>query len=113
MIAVGYIRKSNEQKDRADVKSTEVQRDLVTKFIASKGWTLGEVYIEAEGMSGALSEEQRPALARLVADAKRRKFQVVVVVEQSRLFRDTVGLVTLLSGIEKAGVTVWSTRESR
>ena len=53
VIAAAYVRKSNDQGDRAeDVKSVSVQRDLVERFIAKQGWSLGPVF-EDDGITGA------------------------------------------------------------
>ena len=53
-------------------------------------------------MSGA--KNRRPALDRLVADAKRRKVDVVVVWRLDRLGRSLKHLVTLLDELQAIGV---------
>ena len=62
-----------QPQDRTeDVKSVATQRDLVTAFAASRGWTLDEKHIFAhDGISGALFAE-RPGLQALPPPARRR-----------------------------------------
>jgi len=112
-IAAVYCRKSTDSKDRADVKSTEVQRRLCTDFIRAKGWTEGPAFVEEDGLSGALGEDQRPALKSLVEAARRKEFTVVVMVEQSRLFRENVDAQVMLRTFRRLGIDIWVTRENR
>ena len=53
------------------------------RYVSVRGWTAQE-YVD-EGVSGSL--ERRPALDQLLADAKRRKFDVVVCWRLDRLGR--------------------------
>ena len=50
-------------------------RDLL-QFAEARGWQLADEYVDRE-VSG--TKESRPELNRLMADAKRRKFDVVLV----------------------------------
>jgi resolvase-like protein len=58
-------------------------------------------YVDA-GVSG--SKDRRPALDQLVADAKRRKFDVVVCWRLDRLGRSLKHLITLLDDLQALGV---------
>ena len=53
-------------------QNTENQAIELRRYIESRGWTAVEY--RDHGVSGA--KERRPALDQLVADAKRRKFDV-------------------------------------
>ena len=53
----------------------ENQLAELRQYVSARGWTTAE-YVDA-GVSG--SKERRPALDRLVADARRRKLDTVVV----------------------------------
>ena len=68
--------------------------------MTARGWT-AEEFID-EGVSGA--KDRRPALDRLVADAKRRKVNTVVVWRLDRLGRSLKHLVTLLDELQALGV---------
>jgi len=74
--AAAYIRKSNDQQDRTeDVKSVATQRDLVTRFAESRGWTLDEKHIYADdGITGALSPSA-PACRRCSPPRGRRRYR--------------------------------------
>src|SRR5437867_4220137 len=114
-IAAFYGRKSNDEADKsAEAKSVEVQRALAAKFAADRGWTLDpRFYFTDDGVSGAVFD--RPGLQALLLALRTQPlpFRHVIVAEQSRLGRDTVGVVTVLQQIERAGASVWSTRENR
>ena len=69
-------------------------------YVAARGWTAVE-FID-EGVSGA--NGSRPALDRLVADARRRKLDTVVVWRLDRLGRNLKHLVTLLDELQALGV---------
>jgi site-specific DNA recombinase len=114
--AAAYIRKSNDQQDRTeDVKSIATQRDLITAFADSRGWTVDEKHIFADdGITGALFAE-RPGLQALLAATRGTPvpFSKLIVVEQSRLGRDQIDTMVLIRDIEEAGVEIWSTRDGR
>jgi DNA invertase Pin-like site-specific DNA recombinase len=114
--AAAYIRKSNDQQDRTEeVKSVATQRDLVTAFADSRGWTVDEKHIFADdGITGALFAE-RPGLQALLAATRTTPvpFAKLIVVEQSRLGRDQIDTMVLIRDIEEAGVEIWSTRDGR
>ena len=61
------------------------------------------------GVSGA--KEQRPALDRLLADARRRRFDVLVCWRLDRLGRNLRHLVTLLDELAALGVSFVSLGE--
>jgi DNA invertase Pin-like site-specific DNA recombinase len=71
------------------------------------------VFVENDGLSGALTEDDRPALKAMFEAAKRREFNAVVMVEQSRLFRENVDAQLALRTFRRLGIDVWITRESR
>jgi DNA invertase Pin-like site-specific DNA recombinase len=62
------------------------------RYTEARGWTAVE-YLD-RGVSGA--KESRPALDRLVTDARRRKFDVLVVWRLDRLGRNLRHLILLL-----------------
>ena len=85
VIAALYARKSTEDERTAeDGKSTDRQLALARKFAESKGWAVGETFVD-DGISGANFE--RAGLVALLAGAKAKRFQVVVMMSLDRLGR--------------------------
>src|SRR5438093_4576448 len=100
MKAAIYVRKSTEQKTTDErEQSTERQADACREYIAKQpGWTVGKVYDEGDGVSGTIDHDDRPQLAALLADAKKkpRQFDALVVWRDDRLSREGAGAITLL-----------------
>lgn len=80
----------------------------IRELAKSRGLTIIQEYSD-EGISGA--RERRPALDAMLADAKRGKFKYLIVMEISRLARDTRHLLNLLFELEQIGCSVISIRE--
>ena len=76
----------------------ENQVQELRRYAEARNWTPVE-YID-RGVSGA--KDRRPALDRLVADARRRRFDVLVVWRLDRLGRNLKDLVTLLEDMQAA-----------
>jgi DNA invertase Pin-like site-specific DNA recombinase len=85
----------------------ENQLAELRQYVAARGWEAQE-YID-HGVSGA--KEGRPALNRLLADARRRRLNVVVVWSLDRLGRSLRHLVVLLDDLQALGVGFISVRE--
>ena len=78
----------------------ENQLQELRRYVQARGWT-GLEFVD-HGVSG--TKDRRPALDRLVADAKRRKVDTVVVWRLDRLGRSLKHLVTLLDDFQALGV---------
>ena len=74
-----------------------------------RGWQLVESYID-EGFSG--SKSSRPALDRLMADAHRRKFDVIIVWKFDRFARSVSHLLRALETFNALGIAFVSLSES-
>jgi DNA invertase Pin-like site-specific DNA recombinase len=72
------------------------------QFAEARGWHLHCEYID-EGVSGA--KDSRPALNRLMVDAKRRRFDVVLVWKLDRFGRSLRHLVNALAEFESLNIT--------
>jgi len=70
------------------------------RYCAARGWAATE-FVD-HGVSGA--KERRPALDRLLIDARRRKFDVLVCWRLDRLGRNLRHLVLLLDELQTVGV---------
>jgi DNA invertase Pin-like site-specific DNA recombinase len=77
------------------------------RYCEARGWGVRE-YVD-RGVSGA--KDKRPALDQLVADAKRRKFDVLVCWRLDRLGRNLKHLITLLDELQALGVPFVSLAE--
>jgi DNA invertase Pin-like site-specific DNA recombinase len=89
-------------------QTTENQAREVRAYVEARGWTAVEY--RDEGVSGA--KERRPALDRLLADARRRRFDVLVCWRLDRLGRNLRHLVTLLDELAILGVEFVSLGEA-
>jgi DNA invertase Pin-like site-specific DNA recombinase len=87
----------------SDVQTCELQ-----EFCTHRGWELVEEYVD-NGISG--SKDRRPALDRLMADAKRRKFDAVVVYRFDRFARSMRHLVNALEEFKALGIEFISLHE--
>ena len=85
----------------------ENQLQELRRYVEARGWTAQE-FVD-HGFSG--TKDRRPALDRLVADAKRRKVDTVVVWRLDRLGRSLKHLITLLDELQTLGVGFVSLNE--
>lgn len=100
--AVIYTRISTgEQND-------DLQLRELPEYVQRRGWTLLETY--SDKCSGA--KDRRPGLDRLMVDARRRKFDVVVVWRFDRFARSTSHLLRALEEFATLGVDFVSLHES-
>ena len=85
----------------------ENQLAELRRYVAVRGWTAVE-FVD-RGVSG--SRERRPALDAVLADIKRRQFDVLVCWRLDRLGRSLKHLVTLLDELQALGVAFVSLQE--
>ena len=85
----------------------ENQLAEIRRYVAARGWT-AEEYVD-RGISGA--KDRRPALDRLLIDARRRRFDVLVVWRLDRLGRNLRHLITLLEELQALGIAFVSLNE--
>ncbi len=86
--------------------SVEAQRERATSYIESRradGWEIHAELYDDRGCSG--SNVDRPALRRLLRDAKAGKFQMVVVSDIDRLARSLPDLLHIVEILD--GANVW------
>ena len=86
----------------------EVQSREIREYCQRRGWPLVGEYVDA-GISGA--KERRPQLDRLIADAHKRKFEVVVVWKFDRFARSVSHLLRALENFRALGVEFVSLSE--
>ena len=107
--------RSSPQQHRAAIyarvstldQEPENQLIQLRRYVEERQWTVTE-YVD-KGVSGA--KDSRPALDRLLRDAKRREFNVLVCWRLDRLGRSLKHLVTLLDDLQALGVAFVSLGE--
>jgi DNA invertase Pin-like site-specific DNA recombinase len=86
-----------------------MQADDTLRVIECRdGWTLVETYLD-QGVSG--SKDRRPQLDRMLADARRGKFDILLVWRSDRLFRSLRHMVVALDELMALGVKFVSVQE--
>ena len=90
-------------------QTTETQALALSEYAAHRGFTVTEEYRD-EGISG--SKDSRPALDRLMKDARMRKFDVVIVARFDRFARSTRHLVLALEEFNALKIDFISLNES-
>ncbi len=88
-------------------QQTENQLAELRQYAGARGWAVAE-YVD-HGVSGA--KDRRPMLDRLVADATRRRFDVLVVWRLDRLGRNLRHLVCLIEDLHALGIAFVSLGE--
>ena len=88
-----------------DEQTTAPQTDALREYASARGIDIADEYID-QGVSGR--RDRRPALDRLLADARRRRFDSIAVVKLDRLGRSLHHLLTVLGELEALGVDLIS-----
>lgn len=95
-----YLRVSTREQ------STAPQLAELQTVAARAGWEIVEIYEDA-GISGAKGRDQRPAFDRLLKDATRRRFDIVMAWSVDRLGRSLQHLVVTLADLQAAGIDLY------
>lgn len=98
-----YLRVSTKDQN------TDLQRRDLERYAEIRGWTDMRVY-EDLGHSGA--KKSRPALDRLMDDARRRRIKTIVVWRFDRFARSASHLITALEEFKSLGIDFVSFTEN-
>ena len=90
-------------------QSVEMQASDLRRYCDQRGFEVYKEYSD-QGVSG--TKDKRPALDELMADAKKRKFDAVLVWRFDRFARSTKHLITALEEFRHLGVGFVSFQES-
>ena len=82
-----YCRLSNDDERDGESVSIENQKMLLQQYVLERGWNLVDTYID-DGYSG--TNFQRPGVQRLIADAKAKRINVIIVKDLSRFGRNYI-----------------------
>jgi site-specific DNA recombinase len=102
-----YSRVSKDEQFREGY-SIDSQKEHCLNFTKSQGWDVYNVYVE-EGVSA--KNLNRPAIQSLIADAKEKKFDVVVFYKLDRLVRSVRDLDDLLKIFDENNIAIRSVTE--
>jgi len=102
-----YLRISLEEQQEG--YSIQEQTIAARQFAEQKGWTIIGEYVD-EGFSG--TNDRRPAFRRLLSDARRHRFDVVIVHKIDRFYRNAQGLLKTHSLLAKQDILFISIREN-
>jgi len=108
MKCISYVRVSTDEQVKEGY-SIDSQSELNKKFIESQEWELLEHYID-DGYSA--KNLDRPAMQRLITDAKNKKFDVVVFYKLDRLVRSVSDLDNLLKIFDANNIAIRSVTEA-
>jgi DNA invertase Pin-like site-specific DNA recombinase len=89
-------------------QDVNVQTRELEQFAQARGWHLVDSYLDI-GISG--SKDKRPELDRMMADAHRRKFDVVIVWKFDRFARSVSHLLRALETFNTLGIAFISLSE--
>lgn len=97
-----YLRVSTNEQ------STEMQRSEVLQYYTARGFSDVEVY-EDIGKTG--TNDNRPALKKLLTDARERKIDIVICWKIDRLFRSLKHLILTLQEFDELGIKFISLKD--
>lgn len=93
------------KRTSTDHQEVENQTSSLLNQIDAFGWSLVGEYSEVQ--SGIKSRDTRPQLRQLLQDARRRKFDRVMVYSLDRLGRSVVDVINTINELEEVGVHIF------
>src|SRR4051794_4548695 len=92
-------------------QTVENQRIELEQVAERRSWTIAAVYEDA-GISGAKGRDQRPGFDRMLKDASRRKFDVVMAWAIDRVGRSLHDLLDTIAHLDAVGVDLYLDQQS-
>ena len=89
-----------------DGQTTDNQIVALREVAARRGWDIAEVYID-NGISGAKGRDKRPGFDRMLKDASRRRFDVVMSWAIDRMGRSLRDLIEVIEHLEVTGMDLY------
>lgn len=102
MKVVAYCRVSTNKEEQLD--SLESQQRFFSEYAMKYGFELVHVYAD-EGKSGT-KMKNRPQLLKMLSDARKGLFELVLVKDVSRLARNTLDFLTSIRKLKALGIKV-------
>jgi DNA invertase Pin-like site-specific DNA recombinase len=94
-----------------DKQTVENQLRELRQITDRRGWQVVEEYHDA-GISGAKGRKDRPGLDRMLQDAQRRRFDVVMAWAIDRMGRSLIDLLGTVQTLETCGVDLYLDQQS-
>jgi DNA invertase Pin-like site-specific DNA recombinase len=97
---------------RCSTSDQQVSNQLleVRDHCSKMGWEIVKEFVD-EGLSGTLSRDKRPAFNEMIKDGYRKRFDLVVCWDISRLGRSMRELVLFLSDMKDRDIGICSVRQ--
>lgn len=108
MKAAIYARVSTPAQGEEEKASIPYQLERMEKYCQDQGYAIADRYVDI-GYSGARST--RPQFQRMLADAKKGNFEVIICWQANRLSRGMYPAAALMEVIEPLGITIESVEE--
>lgn len=103
MNIAAYCRVSTDKEDQ--LNSLETQKEYFMEYAQKHEHSLVEIYAD-EGITGT-STKKRKEFLRMMEDAKRHKFEMLVVKDVSRLARNTVDFLESVRTLKNLGIATY------
>jgi DNA invertase Pin-like site-specific DNA recombinase len=94
-----------------DGQTTDNQVIALREIAGRRGWEIVEVYTD-QGISGAKGRDGRPDFDRMLKDANRRRFDVVMAWAIDRMGRSLRDLIDTIEHLEAVGVDLYLDQQS-
>jgi DNA invertase Pin-like site-specific DNA recombinase len=94
-----------------DRQTVDNQIAALRQIAERRGWEIVEQYSDA-GISGAKGRDKRPGLDRMLKDASKRQFDVVMAWAIDRLGRSLIDLLGTIQTLEACGVDLFLEQQS-
>ena len=91
--------------------TVENQRIALQHVAERRGWGIVQEYVD-EALSGALDRDKRPAFNRMLQDARRHRFDVLMVWSIDRLARKVRIVCDVLGELESHGIAFYSEQQA-
>jgi DNA invertase Pin-like site-specific DNA recombinase len=89
-----------------DKQTVENQIQELRQIAQRRGWEIVEEYRDA-GISGSKGRDKRPGLDRMLKDASKRRFDVVMAWAIDRLGRSLIDLLGTIQSLDVCGVDLY------
>jgi len=89
-----------------DGQTTENQTVALQEVATQRGWDVVEVYVD-HGISGSKGRDKRPSFDRMLKEANRRKFNVVMAWAIDRMGRSLRDLIDTIEHLEATNIDLY------